>query len=51
MPRRVAELRRDMERSHRLAYLLSRRLHGLRTGRRPSAICTDVVQAVEPGPA
>lgn len=51
MPWRLAELRRDMERAHQLAHLLTRPLWTWRAGRRPSAACADVARAVEPGPA
>lgn len=45
------DLRRDLERSHRLADLLTRRFRSRRAGRRLGAVCADVTRAVEPGPA
>jgi hypothetical protein len=48
---RMAELRQDVQRSHRLANPLARLFRSWRAGRRPSAVCADVVRAAEPGPA
>ena len=51
MQRRMADLRRDLERSRQVAELLTLRSRNPRARRRPTVVRADVTRPAEPGPA